>query len=52
MSENKRWSDQLADDRTKDAKEIDDWMHGSGAKVFAVVLIALVVWGVVSLFWN
>lgn len=52
MSENKRWSDRLADDRTKDAKDIDDWMHGGGSKVFAVILIVLVVWAVVSLFWK
>lgn len=52
MSENKRWSDRLTDDRTKDAKDIEDWMHGSGSKVFAVILIALVVWAVVSMFWK
>lgn len=52
MSENKSWSERLADNRTKDAREIDDWMHGSGAKVFAVILIALAAWAIVSVFWK
>lgn len=52
MSENKRWSDRLADNRSQDAKDIDDWMHGNGSKVFAVILIAIGVWAVVSMVWK
>ena len=52
MSDNKRWSERLADDRSKDAKDIDDWMNGQGSKVFAVILIALAVWALVSVFWK
>jgi hypothetical protein len=33
-------------------REIEDWMNGDGGKVMALILIALGVWFVVSLFWH
>lgn len=51
MSE-KNFKDRLADDRARNDREIGDWMNGDGSKVLAVILIALVIWGVVSLFWK
>lgn len=40
-------------DRNKGKKrEIEDWMNGDGSKVMAVIMIALAIWFVVSLFWH
>lgn len=51
MSE-QRLRDRMADDRARNNREIQDWMNGDGGKVLAVILIALVLWGVVSSVWQ
>lgn len=51
MSKQKFW-DRLSDKNDGDKREIEDWMAGDGSKVMAVMLIALVIWGIVSIFWH
>lgn len=48
----KNLRDRVMDQSAKDKKEIDDWLAGSGSKVFGLLLVALCVWGVVRLFWS
>lgn len=51
MSENNS-SNKKSDDRARTDREIGDWMNGDGSKVLAVILIALVLWGIFSQFWK
>lgn len=51
MSE-KHWKDRLADERSRDRKEIDDWMYGPGGKVLGVMIVLLGIWFVVRMFWS
>lgn len=42
--------DSSADNRSKERKEIDEWMYGSGSKVMGAGLVIVVGFFIVSLF--
>lgn len=51
VSEN-NWKSRFTDERERDKKEIQDWMDGSGSKLFAAATILIVGWLIVSFFWK
>jgi hypothetical protein len=51
MSE-RNFKERVLDQKSKDKKEIEDWMFGSGGKVLGAILVLLGIWTVVRLFWS
>ncbi|MCC3292987.1 hypothetical protein [Arthrobacter sp. zg-Y1110] len=49
MSE-RNFKERVKSDRDKDKQAIEDWMAGSGSKVFGGVIILVGVWFIINLF--
>ncbi|MGK3708660.1 hypothetical protein [Arthrobacter sp. IK3] len=49
MSE-RTFKDRIKSERDKDKQEIEDWMAGSGSKVFGIAVVVLAAWFIINIF--